>query len=86
MSPHHTPNIDQGGAALAWTNAMSAYARCVVEPPADRQRHPAVAFRMDPGAPIAMTNTGGSTSPPPAQWQRVAQKCAQRPGTATQIP
>jgi len=87
MNIRYRPSIDHGGvAASASTNAVYAYARYLVEPPADRQRHPAAEFRMAPGASIATANINGSTWPPPTSPRCLAQSRSPRAGTAAQIP
>jgi hypothetical protein len=87
MNIRYRPSIDPGGgAASASTDAMTAYGRQLVKPPADRRHHSATEPKMPLVASIASANINGSKQPPPASPHCPAQSHSPRAGAATQIP
>ena len=87
MNIRYRPSIDPGGgAASASTDAMTAYVRVLVEPPADPKHYPATEPKMPLVASIATANINGSTWPPPTAPLHVAQNRSPRTGTTPLIP
>ena len=87
MNIRYRPSIDPGGgAASASTDAMTAYVRVLVEPPADPKHHPATEPKMLLVASLAMANINGSTWPPRTSSHYLAQSRSPRTGTTPLIP
>ena len=79
------PNIELGGEAEA-ADAMTAYVRLLVKPPADRKHHRAVEPKMPLVTSISTANINGSKWPLPTPPHCLAQSRSPRAGTAAQIP